>query len=131
MSTERKIPLAQQQLVNEAYDEFLSTGIAEVVPQHLECRTDHPTFVLPSRPVLRLSAEKTKCRIIINASVKAKDDTRTLNKMLITGPNLLPTVPAVVMRFRHKKYIFTLDIRKHFLQVELRDEEDRDMLRYL
>ena len=51
--------------------------------------------------------------------------------MIITGPNLLPTVPAVVMRFRHKRYIFTLDIRKHFLQVELRDDEDRDMLRYL
>ena len=131
VATERKIPVAQQTLVNDAYAEFLSTGISEVVPQHLECRSDHPTFVLPSRPVLNLTREQTKCRIIINASVMAKDDTRTLNKMLITGPNLLPTVPAVVMRFRHKRYIFTLDIRKHFLQVELRDEEDRDMLRYL
>ena len=130
-STEKKIPVDLRPMVNEAYDEFLSTGIAEVVPEDMEGRRDHPTFVLPSRPVLKLDREKTKCRIIVNASVKSKNDNRTLNKMLITGPNLLPTVPAVVMRYRHKKFIFTLDIRKHFLQVELRDDEDRDMLRYL
>ena len=131
LATERKIPHDQQQLVNEAYGEFLVNGLAEVVPAELEGRSDHPTYILPSRPVLRLTHEKTKCRIIINASARSSHTDLTLNKLLLTGPNLLPNVPAVILRFRHRKFIFTLDIQKHFLQVELRDDEDRDMLRYL
>ena len=131
VATERKVRADIRPLVSEAYGDFLVHNQAEIVPKELEARSDHPTYVLPSRPVINLGREKTKVRIIMNASAMSKSTNTTLNKLLLQGPNLLPHVPAVLMRFRHKKYIFCLDVRKMFLQVELRDEEDRDMCRYI
>ena len=130
-SIERKTQPEVRPHVSAAYAEFLTNDQAEVVPQTLEMRTDHATFVLPSRPVINMSRKKTKVRIIMNASVVSRSTSNTLNKLLLQGPNLLPHVPSVVMRFRHKKFIFCLDVRKMFLQVELRDDEDRDLCRFL
>ena len=130
-SIERRTSAEVRSHVSAAYGEFVSNNQSEVVPQHLEQRSDHATYVLPSRPVIKMDRLKTKVRVIMNASAVTRASSSTLNKLLLQGPNLLPHVPSVVMRFRHRRFIFCLDVRKMFLQVELRDEEDRDMCRYL
>ena len=131
VGVERKLVREVRPAVIEAYGDFLRNNQAEIVEPHLEARTDHATYVLPSRPIIKPDAEKTKVRVIMNASAVSKFSGCTLNSQLLQGPNLLPHVPAVVMRFRHQKFIFCLDVRKMFLQVELRDEEDRDLCRFL
>ena len=117
-SVEKNIPNDKHQIVIDAYNDFLP-NMAEIVPQNLENRSDHPTYIIPSRPVLKLDRDTTKARIIINASAVSKSNNMTLNKLLHTGPNLLPQVPALIMKFRHKKFVFTIDVTKMFQQVQL------------
>ena len=53
-----------------------------------------------------------------------------MNECLEKGPNLLETIPALLIRFREKQVGVTADIRKAFQMIEVK-EEDRDYLRFL
>lgn len=119
-------------LVNDAYQEFFDNGFSEIVPPEQEHRTDHPTYVMTSRPVIRLDKQTTKCRIVINASLPdQKDKKKTLNKLLMPGKNMLPQIMELVLHSKLKQFLVTIDIRKMFLSVRLSKESDKDMLRYV
>jgi hypothetical protein len=118
-------------LVIESYNDLVQQGFAEEVPPEEE-NPPWPTYVMTSRPVLRPDKATTKCRIVINASmVDPKDSSKSINKLLMPGPNLLPQIMELVMRLMFKKYIFLIDVRKMFLAVELALKQDKDMLRYI
>ena len=63
----------------------------------------HPSwrlYYLSTRLVICKGAATTKCRIVGNASqVDQNDKSRTLNKMLMPGPNTLPQIMELIMRF--------------------------------
>ena len=118
-------------LVADAYDELINNGFAEKVPND-EINPEHPTYVLTSRPVLRLDKSTTKCRIVINASLPdQKNRERTLNKLLMPGKNMLPQIMELVMQSKCKRYLVTIDIQKMFLSVNLANKSDKDMLRFV
>ena len=118
-------------LVEEAYDDLVNQGFAEIVPED-QLNPEHPVYVMNSRPVLRPDKATTKCRIVINGSLPDQcDKTRSLNKLLMPGPNKLPQIMALLMRLMCKKYIFLIDIKKMFLNVGLQMDSDKDMLRYM
>ena len=118
-------------LVREAYADLVEQEFAEEVPVE-EYDPPWPTYVMTSRPVFRLDKATTKCRIVINASmVDPRDTKKSLNKLLMPGPNMLPQIMELVMRLMFKKFIFLIDIKKMVLAVELSLKSDRDMLRYL
>jgi hypothetical protein len=119
-------------MVNDAYNEILESGFAEVVPEEQVARTDHPTYVLTSRPVIRPDKVTTKCRIVANASLPdPKNKKRTLNSLLMPGKNLLPQIMVLILKSKQKRYIASIDIKKMFFSVKLKKESDKDMFRYM
>lgn len=118
-------------LVNEAYNEMVENGFAEVVPPEQE-KVNHPTYIMTSRPVIRPDKTTTKCRIVINASLPdPKEKGRSLNKLLMPGKNMLPQIMELILYSKLKQFIVTVDIRKMFMSVKLSKESDKDMLRFV
>ena len=118
--------------LSEQYDAALSemeaSGVIAEVPQ-AELVTDNPTFYLPHRPVVKESSTSTRVRPVFDASATDRAGL-SLNDCLEVGPNLIPNLCEVLLRFRRWRYAVTGDIRKAFLQIKVR-REDQDVLRFL
>ena len=127
----RSVKDEHMSMVEEAYEELLAHGFAERVPDQ-EIFPDHPTYVITSRPVFRLDKATTKCRIVINASLPdPKDPSKSLNKLLMPGPNKLPQIMMLVLRTMVKEHLVLIDVRKMFLSIHLAKVSDKDMLRFV
>lgn len=89
----------------EKYDDFFRTmleqGIIEEVPEDEE-DSGQPVFYLPHHPVVKGASTSTKVRPVFDASVKGFNGI-SLNDCMITGPNLLPDLVAMLIRFRRWK----------------------------
>ncbi|UYV63118.1 hypothetical protein LAZ67_2003185, partial [Cordylochernes scorpioides] len=83
---------------------------------------------LPRRPVLK-DSHTTPIRPVFDASCKKKG-LPSLNQCLEKGDNLIELIPDLLLRFRLGKCGIIADIRKAFLQIQVR-EEDREFLRFL
>ena len=106
-------------MVAQAYQDLVDQGFAEpVLPE--EQNPPWPTYVMFSRPVIRMDKASTKVRVVINTSlIDPKDKTKSLNKMLMPGPNLLPQIMALILRLMQKEHIYLIDVKKMFLAVKL------------
>ncbi|CAB4064831.1 unnamed protein product [Lepeophtheirus salmonis] len=121
-----KIKPEYMSLLEEAYQEFLDLDYAEEVP------SKHASYILTSRPVFRLDKDSTKCRIVINASLPyVKDKTKSLNKLLMPGKNLLPQIMELILKVKCKKYFVAVDIKKMFLSINLADPLEKDMFHFI
>jgi hypothetical protein len=85
-------------------------------------------FYLPHQAVKRERHGKTKWRVVFDAS-SHEADAPSLNKALEMGPNLLPEIFAILLRFRLYPVAIASDITQAFLQLAL-DERDRDLTRF-
>ena len=127
----RSVKTEHMPLVVEAYQELLDNGFVEKVPEE-EIFPNHPTYVMTSRPVFRLDKATTKCRIVINASLPdQKDRNRSLNKLLMPGPNKLPQIMQLVLKTMIKEHLVLIDVKKMFLAIHLAKPSDKDMLRFV
>jgi len=111
-----------------AYDIQLKTLLEE---GHIELLPEAciPQSYLPHRGVVRLDRETTKLRIVHDASAKSERGL-SLNDALEKGPDLLPLLWRILLRFRVGKVGVVGDLEKAFLQVSLR-EEDRNVCCFL
>ena len=71
---------------------------------------------------------KTKWRIVFDAS-SHETNAPSHNEVLEMGPNLLPEIFAILLRFRLHHTAIISDITQAFLQLAL-DEKDRDLTRF-
>ncbi|GFR26584.1 CCHC-type domain-containing protein [Trichonephila clavata] len=86
-------------------------------------------FYLPHHAVKKITNEQIKWRIVFDASYHSPGHP-SLNDTLGAGPNLLPDILAMLLRFRLSKIAITSDGSQAFLQLILADE-DRDATRFL
>ena len=111
-----------------AYDNqlkiLLQEGHIELLPR--ECI---PESYLPHRGVVKLDRETTKLRIVHDASAKSEGGL-SLNDVLEKGPNLLPLLLGIPLRFRIGKVGVVGDLEKAFLQLTL-EEKDRNVCCFL
>ena len=83
---------------------------------------------LPHHPVIRTYKSTSRVRIVYDES--AKRDGPSLNDCLETGPNTLPQIIDILLRFQLNKIALISDIKQAFLNF-LIPESDRDFLRCL
>ena len=112
---------------NEIFEEQPSLGIIERVPTEVE-NIEGVEF-MPHHGFVRADRETTKLRIVFDGSAKTSSDHLSLNDRLMNGPNYVPHLIDVLLKFRCHQYALTADIEKAFLRIEIR-EEDRDKLRF-
>ena len=86
--------------------------------------SSQPVYYMPHRPVLKPNSLTTKVRPVFDASAKCHNGI-SLNDCIETGPNLVPELPGVLLRFRRWKYAISADISKafHMVGVHIRDQD--------
>ncbi|XP_035712900.1 uncharacterized protein LOC110856386 [Folsomia candida] len=130
---EKRLESATKNLVKEGYLEKYNKvfrdwemdGVIEAVKEE-SCDNAH---YLPHRAVIKPESATTPVRPVFDGSCKFGRNP-SLNDLLEVGPNLLESVPSILLRFRRGRFGVTADIRKAFLMVGVR-ERDRDYLRFL
>ncbi|XP_039310755.1 uncharacterized protein LOC105197317 [Solenopsis invicta] len=76
---------------------------------------------LPHHGVWKGGGEEARIRVVFNGSSR----TSSLNGELLAGPNLLPTLCDVIMRWRKHQFVLAADIEKIYRQIWVHPE-DRD-----
>ena len=126
---EKDPPLKQR--YSDVFSELESLGIIEEVPEIDIQRqsADNSTFYMPHRPIVKEDRVSTKVRPVFDASAKGYNKV-SLNDCMEAGPNMIPNLPEILIRFRRWKIAFTADITKAFLQINVVPEH-RDVHRFL
>ena len=85
---------------------------------------------MPHHAVIRRERTTTKIRIVYDGSAKPNGLEPSLNECLQTGPNLIPKLFDVLVKFRTYAIALSADIEKAFLMISIAPS-DRDVLRFL
>ena len=111
--------------------EQLAAGIMEKVQDQVpEEETKENVHYLLHHAVIRRDRETTKLRIVYDGSAKSPGQEHSLNDRLPAGPNYIPQLADVLVRFRWNRIAISADIEKAFLMIGIQ-ETHRDMLRFL
>ena len=110
---------------NEIFEEKWRLGIIETVE---EPGKKGKTHCLAHHPVIREDKDKTKLRIVFDASAKTFGP--SLNECLYKCLQLTSLVFDILLQFRAQVIALTTDIEKAFHQISA-DNDDRDYLIFL
>jgi len=110
--------------------EQLRQGIIEPTDDS-NCPGDEPvTHYLPHHAVIRQDRTTTKVRIAYDGSAKSDKHDSALNEFLYTGPNFIPKLFNILVKFRSYPIALTANIKKAFLMIGIAPD-DRNKLRFL
>ena len=113
---------------NKALEEMESLEIIrEIQPE--EKVVPYPVYYLPHHPVVKESSLTTKVRPVFDASAAGYNGV-SLNDCMEAGPNMIPSLVEMLVRFRRWRIALTGDITKAFLQVKV-CSKDQDVHRFL
>ena len=111
----------------EVMDSYISSGFARKLSEEELNKESKTHWYLPHHPVTS-PTKPGKVRIVFDAAAECEGT--SLNKNLLTGPDVANNLVGVLLRFRQGKIAFAADIEKMFHQIRVR-EEDQDSLRFL
>lgn len=110
----------RQPVLQQNYSEF----IEEYKQMHHMKLADENTtdqsksYYIPHHAVFKPSSTTTKLRVVFDASCKTTTG-RSLNDMLMVGPNLQDDLFSIIARFRTHKFIMIADIQKMYRQINI------------
>ncbi|XP_076386150.1 uncharacterized protein LOC143264169 [Megachile rotundata] len=81
-------------------------------------------YYLPHHPVIKISSNTTKVRVVFDASAKT-DKGMSLNNTLLTGPTIQSNLFTHLLRFRTHTYVVTADIAQMYRQVVVHPDDRR------
>ena len=85
---------------------------------------------IPHKYVLKDTDQGPKLRIVYDGSCKSNKNRLSLNDVLYTGPNLVPELVKVLIRFRMYPVAINADIKSAYLNVSIAPKH-RDALRFV
>ena len=91
---------------------------------------DESAYYLPHHAVVRREKSTTKVRVVLDGSAKLSESVLSINECLEKGPNLVPHLFDVLVKFRGYSVGIAADVEKAFHQIEIHPD-DRKMLRFL
>ena len=129
VSTERRLAKNSEKarMYCETVRKYIQDGHARPIDEE-----DHKaakTRYLPHHGVFREDRATTKCRVVFDSSAITHDG-QSLNSCLLKGPKLQPDLGHVLIRFRCHRIGIMADIKKMFLQIKLR-RQDQNSHRFL
>ncbi|XP_070526502.1 uncharacterized protein [Cardiocondyla obscurior] len=71
---------------------------------------------LPHHCVIKPARDKIKLRVVFNGSAQL-DNNASLNKVLLSGENLLPQLPTIITNWRRHRLAIATDIEKMYQQI--------------
>ena len=101
--------------------------IEEVTPENDDPHTQK--HYMPWHSVIREGHPTTPIRNVMNASQKDSNGL-TLNSCQETGPNLIPDLLGLALRFRNNPVAFIADVSKMFLNIKI-EKPQRDLHRFI
>ena len=119
---------ALRQSYEQVFMDYLKEGIAIQIPAE-EIDYKGPVYYLPHRPVVKLDSNSTKVRPVFDASAKGYNK-MSLNDCVHIGPNLLPDLVEVLIRFRRYPIALMGDVKQAFPQIYMH-LKDQDLHRFL
>jgi hypothetical protein len=118
---------------DKSFKDQLEMGIIEKVKNTNEGTKDDindRVHYLPHHGVVRQDKATTKLRVVYDGSATTRERNYSLNDCLSAGPNNIPHLFDILVKFRSHPVGLVADIEKAFLMVGI-NEADRDMLRFL
>lgn len=88
-----------------------------------------PHVYIPHHPVLRADSLTSRIRVVFNASSLTSNGT-SLNDHLLAGPKLQTELPAIILRWRQFRFVYSANIAKMYRQ-SLIDSRDTNYQRIL
>ncbi|MCP3665227.1 MAG: hypothetical protein GY696_22470, partial [Gammaproteobacteria bacterium] len=116
-----------QKRYTEVINQQLELGIIE---EANEIHNDKEVHYIPHHPIVREDRTTTKVRPVYDGSSKAKSSDISINEVLYRGPDLLPKLVGILLRFRTMAIPMVADVEKAFLQISIAPKH-RDFLRFL
>ncbi|XP_024893013.1 uncharacterized protein LOC112468186 [Temnothorax curvispinosus] len=103
-------------------DEYRALGHMKQVTNW--SKDEQEVFYLPHHCVFKNAADRSKIRVVFDAS--CKDSTGTsLNDTLLTGPVIQQDLMSILVRFRTFRYAFVADIIKMYRQILIHPSQTR------
>ncbi|XP_029674246.1 uncharacterized protein LOC115242242 [Formica exsecta] len=115
---------------HELYADFLRqyADLHHMTPASSDAdRVNKRLCYLPHHGVMREASSTTKLRVVFNGSSRLPSG-ETLNQHLQVGPNLLPALADILLRWRRHRYAIASDIEKMYRQIDVHPQ-DRDLQR--
>lgn len=133
----RRLECTEKQLLRvpsklETYDkaimEYVNLGFAKQLnEEEIQDMLNQEHYFIPHHAVFKESSTSTKIRIVFDASAKDRNG-YSLNDVLLQGPNLLPDIASVLLRFRMHSIAVNADIQKMFPQTKISGKHQRFQL---
>lgn len=102
--------------------EQLQLGFIEKIDEKTTVPVNSKIHYIPHHAVHKQSVT-TPIRVVYNCSAKMSKHSPSLNECLLTGPNLINDLAAVLLRFRLNKFACISDIEKAYLMVGLNEAD--------
>lgn len=109
-------------MYSEFMREYLTFGHMRLVSMPLGQRPG--TCFLPHHGVVKVNNATPKLRVVFNGSSPLLTGD-TLNKHLLVGPNLVPLLADVLVRWRRHRFVLATDIEKMYRQVQVHPDDQR------
>ena len=111
---------------NDQVQGYIDMEHAEKVPPD---ELDLPHYYMPMHSVTKSSSTSTKLRVVFDGSAATSTGV-SLNKMLLPGPTIQPTLGNTLLKFRTYPVALTADIAKMYRGVKLAPS-DKNLHRFI
>ena len=116
-------------MVLSAYQEKITMGFAEELTDPREIADISSSFYAPTHAVIKPHSTSFKVRVVQNSS-HASPGGQCLNDILHKGPDLMPSLIAILVRFRCYPVYVSSDISRQFWRITVAPHH-RDYMRYV